>query len=92
MRVIAIGFLVILIGFLLVFLGTIVSVTQPSQTNASLGGVIFIGPFPIIFGNKGFLENSFTVYLLAGVSTLLVFFYIISFILSYRRNDGPAGN
>ena len=38
------GILLIFIGFALVILGS------ASSGNASAGGVVFIGPFPIVFG------------------------------------------
>lgn len=38
------GLLMIFAGFALVFVGA------ASQENASSGGVVFIGPFPIVFG------------------------------------------
>ncbi len=53
MRLTLIGFLVILVGMALVIIGSLSSVTSPttSQTQSSaVGGVILIGPFPIVFG------------------------------------------
>jgi uncharacterized membrane protein len=39
------GILLIVVGFSLVFLGS------AGSGNASVGGVVFIGPFPIVFGS-----------------------------------------
>lgn len=41
----ALGLLVVLVGFALIFLGA------GAQGGASAGGVIFIDPFPIVFGS-----------------------------------------
>ncbi|WP_231551411.1 DUF131 domain-containing protein [Methanobacterium sp. SMA-27] len=50
--IILIGFAVIIIGFLLVFIGTALqSSSGSSKTEINTGGVILIGPIPIIFGN-----------------------------------------
>jgi uncharacterized membrane protein len=43
----------LMLGFLLVFVGVIVLVAAAvfsSGGSASVGGVVFIGPFPIVFG------------------------------------------
>lgn len=42
-----VGIVVVLAGFALVALGT------ASQGNASSGGFILVGPFPIVFGTGG---------------------------------------
>ena len=43
-RLLTVGLLVFLIGFTLIFIGS------ATQGNASAGGAVFIGPFPIAFG------------------------------------------
>ncbi|WP_297536242.1 DUF131 domain-containing protein [Thermococcus sp.] len=49
------GIALILIGFLLVFIGTIVSAFS-GESEVQGGGVIMIGPIPIVFGtNRGAL-------------------------------------
>ncbi|WP_252896488.1 TIGR00304 family membrane protein [Metallosphaera hakonensis] len=47
MRLTLIGIIVILIGFALVFAGSVSSI---SPSNSTVGGVVLIGPIPIIFG------------------------------------------
>ncbi len=42
------GIALIFIGFLLVFIGTLLSAT--GETEVEGGGVIMIGPIPIVFG------------------------------------------
>ncbi|MDG7008999.1 MAG: DUF131 domain-containing protein [Nitrososphaerota archaeon] len=44
-KLFALGLLVFLAGLGLVFAGTL------GQGNASFGGVVFVGPFPIVFGS-----------------------------------------
>ncbi|ASJ06256.1 TIGR00304 family membrane protein [Thermococcus pacificus] len=47
------GMALILIGFLLVFIGTLVSALG-GESDVEGGGVIMIGPIPIVFGtNRG---------------------------------------
>ncbi|WP_297418744.1 DUF131 domain-containing protein [Thermococcus sp.] len=47
------GMVLILTGFLLVFLGTVLA-TPGEEGSVEGGGVIMIGPIPIVFGtNKG---------------------------------------
>ncbi|MBC7091881.1 MAG: DUF131 domain-containing protein [Nitrososphaeria archaeon] len=43
------GILLCFIGFIIIFLGSLATVSG-SGVNISTGGVIFIGPFPIVFG------------------------------------------
>lgn len=50
-----IGFITILIGIVLIIIGSVISVMRaPSQKNMEVeaGGVVFIGPIPIIFGTN----------------------------------------
>ncbi|AFK22723.1 hypothetical protein Py04_1149 [Pyrococcus sp. ST04] len=48
-----VGIAMIIIGFMLVFLGTIImSFSHPSESDVEAGGVIMIGPIPIVFGTK----------------------------------------
>jgi len=42
----ALGFLILLVGMILITAGS----TQQANVEGSFGGVIFIGPFPIAFG------------------------------------------
>ena len=53
-KLLAVGLLVILAGFALVVAGS------AGQGSSSVGGVVFIGPFPIAFGSgpgRGFLSQ-----------------------------------
>lgn len=75
------GFAVVMIGIIMIFLGTILQSSSnnefnPSKTDIQTGGVIMIGPIPIIFGNnKG----------MVGVSVAFaIVLMIIYFLLFYR--------
>jgi uncharacterized protein (TIGR00304 family) len=66
------GFAVVILGIFLIFIGTALqSSSNDSKTEIHTGGVILIGPIPIIFGNDRTL-------ILFGV-----IFAIIIMILSY---------
>jgi uncharacterized protein (TIGR00304 family) len=43
------GILLCLIGFMIIFLASL-NIVSGTSGNISTGGVIFIGPFPIVFG------------------------------------------
>ncbi len=44
------GFVLIVAGIILVFVGTLASTLKAKDTDVRGGGVVLIGPFPIIFG------------------------------------------
>jgi len=44
-KLIIVGLVIVLVGFGLMVLGA------AGQGNSSVGGVVFIGPFPIVFGS-----------------------------------------
>ncbi|MCE5214867.1 MAG: DUF131 domain-containing protein [Methanobacterium sp.] len=65
------GILVILIGFILVFVGTALQGTNKTS-EVKTGGVILIGPIPIIFGSdKGTI---ITAVILAIVVMIVAYF------------------
>lgn len=79
------GFGVVMLGILMIFIGSVLqsatseqsnSDSDSSNTNIQTGGVIMIGPIPIIFGNnKG----------MVGVSVAFaIILMIVYFILFYR--------
>jgi uncharacterized membrane protein len=69
---------IILLGFLILIAGVALEFTSiPSQ--ASVGGVIFIGPFPIVFGSGQNYQYLIAISLFIAVSML-----VLSFML-YRR-------
>lgn len=69
------GIAVIIIGFILVFVGTALQASSKTGEVKS-GGVILIGPIPIIFGN----DKSFTI--IAVIMAIIIM--VVSYILFYR--------
>lgn len=69
------GILVIFIGFILVFLGTALQGTNKTS-DMKTGGVVLIGPIPIIFGNDK--DTIITAVIMA------IILIIISYFLFYR--------
>lgn len=75
-----IGFFVIVAGILLIFLGSIIQSTSSdnnndntSKTEIKTGGVILIGPIPIIFGNdKGMVITG----VILGIILMLVAYFL----------------
>jgi len=75
-----IGIVAVIIGMLLIFLGTVFLSSSKAEgdgnTKVSTGGVVLIGPIPIIFGNdKGMVT-------IAIVAAIIIM--VISYILFYR--------
>lgn len=52
----ALGISLIIIGFLLVILAVLLAGTKSGSTRTSAGGIILIGPFPIVFGSKDLVK------------------------------------
>ena len=77
------GFLIIIVGIILMFIGSIIQSTSStnsqdngSKTEIKTGGVIMIGPIPIIFGSdKGMAVT--------GV-ILAIILMVLYYILFYR--------
>jgi uncharacterized protein (TIGR00304 family) len=71
------GFAVVILGIFLIFIGTALqSSSNDSKTEIHTGGVILIGPIPIIFGNDRTL-------ILFGVIFAIIIM-ILSYFLFYR--------
>jgi uncharacterized membrane protein len=62
-----VGVATILIGFTLVFIGTLMQ----SKTKIEGGGIVFIGPFPIIGGATS--ERAFYILIAISIIFLLLF-------------------
>jgi len=75
--IILMGFAVVILGIFLIFIGTALqSSSNDSKTEIHTGGVILIGPIPIIFGNDRTL-------ILFGVIFAIIIM-ILSYFLFYR--------
>ncbi|MDO9044679.1 MAG: TIGR00304 family protein [Methanobacteriaceae archaeon] len=74
-----IGFFVVVTGILLIFLGSMIQSTSSENTKESsnseikTGGVILIGPIPIIFGND---KNMLVTSVILGVILMLVAYFL----------------
>ncbi|NYT03463.1 MAG: DUF131 domain-containing protein [Candidatus Methanofastidiosa archaeon] len=74
-RLIPLGFIFILIGILIIVAGTFLSSFKgDSESHIETGGVIFIGPIPILFGNS----RPLIFISIAGAVILMVVYYLIS--------------
>ena len=75
-NLVSIGIIAIVVGFILVIFG----ILSQSKGNAKIegGGIVFIGPFPIIGGATS--ERAF--YILIAIS---VAFFILFFVMNYVR-------
>ncbi|MGC9516270.1 MAG: TIGR00304 family membrane protein [Methanomicrobiales archaeon] len=71
------GIIVIFIGIIIIFAGTALQSTNSKEGNVKAGGVIMIGPVPIIFGT----DKSFTIIAIV----LAIILMIISYFLFYRQ-------
>jgi len=76
------------LGFVLVFVGIIVvlvAAVLPGGGSASFGGVIFIGPFPIVVG----AGPETTLMVLFGI--ILAVLSVIMFLVMSRGTKGSGG-
>ena len=71
------GIIAIFIGFILVFVGTALQASSSKTSDVKTGGVILIGPIPIIFGSdKGTIITA---------AVMAVIIMILAYFLFYRR-------
>ena len=74
-RLISLGFIFILIGVLIIVAGTFLSSFKgESDSHIETGGVLLIGPIPIIFGNS----RPLIFISIAGSIILMVIYFLIS--------------
>ena len=81
-------FLFLILGFVLVFVGIIVVLVAAvlyGGSSANFGGVIFIGPFPIVIG----AGPDTTLMVLFGI--ILTVLSVIMFLVMSRRIKGSGG-
>jgi uncharacterized protein (TIGR00304 family) len=78
----ALGFILVIAGFVMVFLASILFVLKSTKTKADAkgGGVVIVGPVPIVFGTDK--ESVKTLLILA---ILLIASLIIFMLLTYNR-------
>ena len=70
-----IGFLLIIVGFIVIFLSMMLMVLSHKGGETKGGGVILIGPFPIVFGSD--TKTVKTLVLL--VLILIAFIFVLTF-------------
>jgi len=71
-----IGFLLILAGFALIFAGVVVSVAGSllgeGDAEAEAGGVVFVGPIPVVFGTSRGI-----VWIVLAIALLMLVFFLV---------------
>ncbi|MCH1770534.1 MULTISPECIES: TIGR00304 family membrane protein [Metallosphaera] len=81
MRLTIAGIILIFAGFILLFASAFSS-TQPSNT--TVGGVVLIGPVPIIFG-KGYSSELVPLMIIGVIFTIIAIIFFFGSILLFRR-------
>jgi uncharacterized protein (TIGR00304 family) len=74
-KLISLGVVAVIIGMFLIFVGTALQASGKTEKNekVSAGGVVLIGPIPIIFGSdRGMVSLA-----LIGAVILMVMYYLI---------------
>lgn len=82
-KVIFIGIILVIIGIFIIIIGSALSLMKYSDSNESRiegGGVIFIGPIPIVFGTN----KQITWYMLV-VGVVLAILMLILFLFMNKR-------
>ncbi|MCG3108543.1 hypothetical protein L3N51_00825 [Metallosphaera sp. J1] len=90
MNLVSLAFLLIFLGFILVFADVVLTMVRAvkqqgeesseEQRKAEAGGVIFIGPIPIIFGTSKKIEKWMLIVALV-ITVILVVLFVLPFIL-----------
>lgn len=75
-EIISLGFILIFLGMIVIMLGFILSLPR-GETKVEGGGVILIGPFPIVFGSS---KES-----VKAVVLLTIALIVVVYLLFYRR-------
>lgn len=76
------GILIIFIGFMLIFIGALLEAEKSSQNEeksenkTQAGGVIFIGPVPIVFGTSKDIAKWMLIIALVIAIILIVLYFI----------------
>jgi uncharacterized protein (TIGR00304 family) len=73
-RIITIGFIIVLIGVAIIISGLFLSTfNQGQDSKIETGGVILIGPIPIIFGNS---KPLIFISIVGAVILMIVYFFM----------------
>ncbi|BBD73775.1 hypothetical protein HS1genome_2164 [Sulfodiicoccus acidiphilus] len=89
MELLELGFVVVFLGFLLIFAGVIYEIikasrrsegrSEESEGKGEFGGVIFVGPVPIVFGSSKRMAK-WMIVAAAIITAVLVFVFLIQII------------
>ncbi len=77
------GLTLILIGFAVIFVASIYYALSGGRGNVEAGGVMFIGPIPIVWGTSKWMTRAM---MIAGIiiGSLLLLFYILGYLRASR--------
>ena len=81
---VGLGFIVVMLGVFLIIVGVILAAMHGGEgkSRSEVGGVIIIGPIPIVFGSSGRAA------LIAAILGALLMVLAIAFMLIARRPPG----
>ncbi|QKQ99774.1 DUF131 domain-containing protein [Metallosphaera tengchongensis] len=82
MRLTLVGIALIFLGFILTFIGAFTSTSF--STSPAVGGVVLIGPFPIIFG-KGYSGEVIPLIIIGLIFTVISVIFFLSSIWFIRK-------
>ena len=76
-NLITIGILLVFIGIIILFIGSFLQAKDNTKTNIKTGGIVFIGPFPLV----GFASDKkmFYALLVFGVVIFIIWFLMMKF-------------
>ena len=81
-RLYLIGFILLIVGFALLVIGS------AGTSSASFGGVVFIGPFPIVFGSGPQAGTLALIALVIGLAIVVSLY--LSILLSRKRSSSSS--
>lgn len=73
-----VAFLIIFVGFLLILLGTLKGVSKSEERKVEAGGVVIVGPIPIVFGTTTRITKILLILAIALTIIVLVVYLIMS--------------
>lgn len=76
MELTIIGFILIFIGFMIIFIGTLIYALKQSRGEVKGGGVILIGPIPIVWGTSLKIVLALTIISILILMILAVFLMV----------------
>jgi uncharacterized protein (TIGR00304 family) len=72
-RLITLGLTIVFLGFMVVTAGILLSALRGGRADAKAGGVVFLGPIPLVFGS----DRTTTVTVAAAALVLMAAYYLI---------------